>query len=185
MCGTRCSTLLPFIVALTVWVLAMTMSWTDRDAVWSCGSPGNHVAWTPLPCGKGRFGVSCLRMDRLAHGWYSQWYSPGGRSGASSGYQCTIVVKCQLVYRKMLHTCLTATFQGLPRWANTRRVKPVWILMKQETVSGSGISWAIWSTSLHTDNHMPHHSVFYRPDAAQPTTSKHWRYKMEVLIRTC
>ena len=25
----------------------------------------------------------------------------------------------------------------------TRKVKPIWILLKQETVSGSGISWAI------------------------------------------
>ena len=32
---------------------------------------------------------------------------------------------------------------GLPRWASTRKVKPIWILLKQETVSGSGISWAI------------------------------------------
>ena len=41
------------------------------------------------------------------------------------------------------HNRLTALFPGLPRWAGTRKVKPVWILMKQETVRGSGISWAI------------------------------------------
>ena len=41
------------------------------------------------------------------------------------------------------HTRLTALFPGLPRWAGTRKVKPIWILLKQETVSGSGISWAI------------------------------------------
>ena len=34
-------------------------------------------------------------------------------------------------------------FPGLPRWAGTRKVKPTWILLKQETVGGSGISWAI------------------------------------------
>ena len=34
-------------------------------------------------------------------------------------------------------------FLGLPRWASTRKVNPIWILLKQETVSGSGISWAI------------------------------------------
>ena len=38
---------------------------------------------------------------------------------------------------------LTAPFPWLPRWASTRKVKPIWILLKQETVSGSGISWAI------------------------------------------
>jgi len=41
------------------------------------------------------------------------------------------------------HTHLTALCPGLPRWAGTRKVKPIWILLKQETVSGSGISWAI------------------------------------------
>ena len=32
---------------------------------------------------------------------------------------------------------------GLPRWAGTRKVKSIWILLEQETVSASGISWAI------------------------------------------
>ena len=41
------------------------------------------------------------------------------------------------------HTRLTALCLGLPEWAGTRKVKPIWILLKQETVSGSGISWAI------------------------------------------
>jgi len=41
------------------------------------------------------------------------------------------------------HTRLTALFPGLPRSAGTRKVKPIWILLKQETVSGSGISWAL------------------------------------------
>ena len=41
------------------------------------------------------------------------------------------------------HTRLTAFCPGLPGWAGTRKVKPIWILLKQETVSYSGISWAI------------------------------------------
>ena len=45
--------------------------------------------------------------------------------------------------QKHTHTRLTALFLRLPRWAGTRKVKPIWILLKQETVSGSGISWAI------------------------------------------
>jgi len=57
--------------------------------------------------------------------------------------------------------------------------KPVWILLKQETVIGSGISWAICKSAPHPrqiTTPAPHHSVFYRPDAllaAQPTVSKH------------
>jgi len=61
------------------------------------------------------------------------------------------------------HTRLTALFPGLPRWTGTRKVKPVWILLKQETVSGSGISWAICklaSCSRQTTTPAPHHSVF-------------------------
>ena len=49
------------------------------------------------------------------------------------------------------HTRLTALFPGLPGWASTRKVKPVWILLKQETVSGSGISWAYASLHLAPD----------------------------------
>ena len=41
------------------------------------------------------------------------------------------------------HTHLMSLFPGLPGWAGNRKVKPMWILLKQETVSGSGISWDI------------------------------------------
>ena len=72
-------------------------------------------------------------------------------------------------------------FPGLPRWASTRKGKPIWILLKHETVSGSGISWAMCKSaprSRQITTPAPHHSVFYTPDAlpaAQPTVSKHWR----------
>ena len=45
----------------------------------------------------------------------------------------------------------------------TRKVKPIWILLKQETVSGSGISWAICKSaprSRQITMPAPHHSVF-------------------------
>jgi len=41
------------------------------------------------------------------------------------------------------NTSLTALCLGVPGWAGTRKMKPIWILLKWETVSGSGISWAI------------------------------------------
>ena len=52
-------------------------------------------------------------------------------------------------------------------------------LLEQETVSGSGISWAIYKSAPHPRQITmlaPHHSGFYKPDAlpaAQPTASKH------------
>ena len=65
-------------------------------------------------------------------------------------------------------THLTALWPGLPRWASTSKLKPIWILLKQETVSGSGINWAICKSAPHSKQitmPAPHHSVFYRPDA--------------------
>jgi len=56
---------------------------------------------------------------------------------------------------------------GLPRWAGTRKVKPIWILLEQETVRGTGISWAVWKSVPRSRQITTalHHSVFYRPDA--------------------
>ena len=70
-------------------------------------------------------------------------------------------------------------FPGLFGWAGTRKVKLIWILLKQETVSGSGISWAICKSaprSRQITMPAPQQDVFHRPDAlpaAQPTASKH------------
>jgi len=41
------------------------------------------------------------------------------------------------------HARLTALCPGLPGWSGTRKVKPIRILLKQESVGGSGISWAV------------------------------------------
>ena len=84
--------------------------------------------------------------------------------------------------RTHTHAHLMALFPRLPGWASTRKAKPMWILLKQETVSGSGISWAICKSaprSRQITMPAPYHSVFYRPDAlpaTQPTASKHWRH---------
>jgi len=47
---------------------------------------------------------------------------------------------------------------------DTRKVKPIWILLKQETVSGSGIIWNICKSaprSRQITTPAPHHSVFF------------------------
>ena len=81
--------------------------------------------------------------------------------------------------RTHTHKRLTTLCPGLPKSAGTRKVKTIWILLKQKTVSDSGISWAICKSAPHSRQitmPAPHHSVFYRPDAipaAKPTGSKH------------
>jgi len=53
------------------------------------------------------------------------------------------------------HTCLTARFFGTTRVSRYQKGKPIWILLKQETVSGSGISWTICKSAPNNgiDNH--------------------------------
>jgi len=77
------------------------------------------------------------------------------------------------------HTPFNGPCLSYPGEPVPERLNPIWILLKQETVSGSGISWTIMQvcTSLQTDNHASTPLLsFYRPDAlpaAQPTASKH------------
>jgi len=56
---------------------------------------------------------------------------------------CHVLTNSQPYTSKKQNTRLTALFPGLPGWAGTRKVKPIWILLKQTTVSGSGINWAV------------------------------------------
>ena len=74
------------------------------------------------------------------------------------------------------YTRLKALCPGLPRWAGTRKVEPIWILLKQETVSGSGVSWAVCKSapsSRQTTMPAPHHSVFLQAGcpSCRPTNS--------------
>jgi len=64
-----------------------------------------------------------------------------------------VVIITNTIIVDAIHTRLTALCPGLPRWAGNRKVKPIWILLKQETVSGSGISWAICK-SAHRSRQM-------------------------------
>ena len=97
--------------------------------------------------------------------------------------QMPLRLRRSLLRERLVNYCyynrLTASFPGQPGKAGTRKVKPIWILLQQETVSGSGIIWAICKSaprSRQITMPIPHHSVFYRSDAipaAQPTASKH------------
>ena len=88
---------------------------------------------------------------------------------------------CFVLQRQLtIHTHpFNGSFPGTTRVSRYQKGKTNLDLLKQETVSGSGISWAICKSaprSRQTTTPAPNHSVFYRPDAlpaAQPTASKH------------
>ena len=65
------------------------------------------------------------------------------RSSSQQCYSAIYTVSVPYMTVHAFNTRLTALCLGLPRSAGTRKVKPIWILLRQETVSGSGISWAI------------------------------------------
>jgi len=75
------------------------------------------------------------------------------------------------------HTRLTAFFRDyIPGCAGTREAKPIWILLKQETVSGSGFRWAICKSapcSRQITTPATHHSVFLQAGCpfCRPTNS--------------
>ena len=64
-------------------------------------------------------------------------------------------------------------FSGTIRISRYQKGKPIWILLKQETVSGSGISWAIYTSAPLSTKPAPHHSVFLQAGCptCRPTNS--------------
>ena len=92
---------------------------------------------------------------------------------------------CITVYEQHTHThtCVRAfnggPFSGTTQVSRYQKGKTNLDFTEQETVSGSGISWAMCKSaprSRQITMPAPHHSVFYRLDAlpaAQPKASKH------------
>ena len=63
---------------------------------------------------------------------------------------------------KYVHT-FNGPLSGTTQVSRYHKGKPIWILLKQETVSGSGISWAICKSaprSRQITTSTPHHSSF-------------------------
>jgi len=84
----------------------------------------------------------------------------------------------QYYYYYYYYYHLTASFPGQPGWASTRKVKPIWTLLKQETEwQWHQLGYVQGCTLLQTDNHASTLPLsFYRMDdlpVTQPTLSKH------------
>ena len=117
----------------------------------------SQLSWQYLRSSDGRLLVYHNDCQALSTAWFHPVFL------LATADTCSILLKLHT----HTHTRLKALFPGLPGWASTRKVKPIWILLKQETVSGSGISWAICKSAprfRQITTPAPHHSA-----------SKHWR----------
>jgi len=96
----------------------------------------------------------------------------------SAAYLVTYTARTHARTHTHTHTHLMALCLGLHGWAGTRKVKPIWIILEQDSEwQWHQLGHMQVCTSLQRDNHasIPQ-SVFYRPGAlpaAQPTVSKH------------
>ena len=102
----------------------------------------------------------------------------------ASAYAALPSALCSLPwYDTHTHThTFNGPLAGTTGWAGTRKVKPIWILLEQETVSGHGISWAICKSAPRSKQITmpePHHSVLQAGcPSCRPTNSvKHWWQK--------
>jgi len=139
-------------------------------------SPFSGTTWTTFECLQcsdivgwvAERASTCKKLSGGVLAWLSvwsevqtctrpSWFHCHSLSSCFSKIQigCTFLVPANLGspgQRAIKRVCV---FPGLPRWAGTRKVKPIWILLKQETVSGSDISWATISVHLAPDR-QPH-----------------------------
>ena len=98
---------------------------------------------------------------------------------------------CEYYY----YNCCTALWilfgTTLVSWYQKDKTKTNLDFLEQETVNGSGISWAICKSAprpRQTTTPTAHYSVFYMLDAlpaAQPTVWKHWRHKALKIVNFC
>ena len=107
----------------------------------------------------------CPHLLLLIHQTWDKWtqrdqYALLARNTATFNDSITAA----LLACRQIDTPLTASFPGQPGQAGTRKVKPIWILMKQEM---TGWPWhqldhtQIICTSLQTDNHTSTSSLIF------------------------
>ena len=139
----------------------VSLSLLDADGFWFCCD----FVITSLPCTSGSIASNqcCTLLWMLS----VLFVCVPPHTAVNNGLK-TCVPWCQCygvgIDKTHAHTRLTTPCPGLPGWAGTRKVKPIWILLKQETVSGSGISWAVCKSaprSRQITTPAPHYSVFF------------------------
>ena len=152
------------------------MSWVHA---WSCCRwYPRRVSWKAIPDTRPHDSETSVTLVQRQH------TSPVSVTAqtASMAFFC----KPQVLHHT--HTHLTTLCPGLPGWASTRKVTPIWILLKQETVSGSGISWAVCKSaprSRQTTMPAPHYSVFTGPSCRRTNSVKALKFSITVKSKAC
>jgi len=84
-------------------------------------------------------------------------------------YTCMLRTHAHMHAHTHAHRRLTAFFSRTTCVSQHQKGKPVWILLKEEMIGFSGISRTICKSfaphSRQTTMPVPHHSIFYGPDA--------------------
>ena len=135
----------------------------------SC-SECSHVATAESQLDVGRAESPSLAAgdpDASTHSGLSSLSTASATLSSSTSLDCKATtttasqsVNYQLTFAHGHTHTFNGPFPGLPKWAGTRKVKPIWILLKQKTVSGTGISWAICKSaprSRQITTPAPHH----------------------------
>ena len=109
-----------------------------------------HVCHSQSTCRPRRRFTFCSKLN-VKFAFETHTYThPSVRTGFFGGSVCSN--KARFDRLEFIKACTHAhpfngPFSGTTRVSRYQKVKPIWILLKQETVSGSGISWAY--ASLH------------------------------------
>ena len=127
---------------------------------------------------------TCCGGNVTSAGWQvtlcdPMWHVSSRSSVATLQTTIHLLLTYLLTYTHTHTHPFNGPLSGTTRVSRYQKGKAIWILLQQETVSGSGISWATCKfapRSRQITMPAPHHSVFYRPDAlpsTRPTASKH------------
>ena len=128
----------------------------------------------PTSCSVRRATASTSSTSARPSVHWSRWSRRPGRTAASFSWLC-----CHTHTHTHTHThayTFNGPFSGTPRVSLYQKSEPVWILLKQETVSGSGIScWAILCKSAPRSRQItmpaPNHSLQAGCPSCGPTNS--------------
>ena len=154
----------------------MTRPWRVRGRV--CRRSAWDRSPDPAPAVRRKRGAPWPPWPRPRHGT-AQARGTGTSGGRWAGCTC-VRAPAELPSETLTHTPFNGPFPGLPRYQKGK-TNLVFTEARDSEWQWHQLGHMQVCTSLQTDNHASTPPLsFYRPDAlpaAQPTASKHWRYR--------